>query len=58
MSVWLISTSRTSPPTGTRDASQETTTSPNGTVRFTDFFEFDGDKIRGLRIDYPARGGD
>ena len=27
---------------------------PNGTVRFSEFFEFDGDKIRELRIQYAA----
>ena len=27
---------------------------PNGTVRFSEFFEFEGDKIRALRIQYPA----
>jgi len=27
---------------------------PNGTVRFTEFFEFDGDVIRELRIQYNA----
>ncbi len=35
---------------------------PSGTIRFSEFFEFDGDKIRGLRIqynaaDYRASGG-
>lgn len=35
---------------------------PNGTIRFSEFFEFDGDKIRELRIqynaaDYRASGG-
>ena len=35
---------------------------PNGTIRFSEFFEFDGDKIRELRIqyaaaDYRANGG-
>ena len=27
---------------------------PNGTVRFTEFFEFDGDAIRELRVQYNA----
>lgn len=35
---------------------------PGGTVRFSEFFEFDGDKMRQLRIqynpaDYLAKGG-
>jgi hypothetical protein len=35
---------------------------PGGTVRFSEFFEFDGDRIRELRIqynaaDYLANGG-
>ncbi|MEC5178937.1 hypothetical protein [Arthrobacter sp. CG_A4] len=35
---------------------------PNGTIRFAEFFDFDGDKIRELRIqynaaDYRASGG-
>ena len=27
---------------------------PNGTIRFCEFFEFQGDKIRELRIQYNA----